>query len=56
MLPWNAVSTSSTLPKSTVRWPNEELVGEALAPFRNQVVIARSKRFCAQTKRGKANR
>ena len=33
-------SPSSTPPKSTARSSNEELVGEALAPFRGQVVIA----------------
>ena len=40
MPPWNAASRSSTPPKSTARISNEELVGEALAPFRGKVVIA----------------
>ncbi len=40
MPPSNAASPSSTPPRSTARSLNEELVGEALAPFREQVVIA----------------
>ena len=38
--PSSAASPSSTPPRSTARSTNEELVGEALAPFRDQVVIA----------------
>ena len=38
--PWTGASPSSTPPRSTARYVNEELVGEALAPFRGQVVIA----------------
>ena len=40
MPPWTAASPSLTPLRCTARSLNEELVGEALAPFRGQVVIA----------------
>jgi aryl-alcohol dehydrogenase-like predicted oxidoreductase len=40
VLPWSEASRSSIPPEVYGPFANEELVGEALAPFRGQVVIA----------------
>ena len=38
--PWNSASTSSTRPMPTVQTVSERLIGEALAPYANGVVVA----------------